>query len=249
MAVRFRFMYVIPAVDVMDGRVVRLLRGDPKLAKSYEQLGDPVTLARRWEAEGAQMIHVIDLDAALGSGGNLETIIRIIQSIRVPVQVGGGIRSLKKATQLVNAGAGKIILGSLAFMKPKTLRVLLKNFGQERIVVALDHLKGKVMVNGWRKSVCMTLEEAAEIFSALGVKFFLVTAIQRDGTMSGPDIERLSKIMRLDVNVMASGGVKSLDDIRALRDLGVYGVIVGRALYEGKLNLKEALKVASNKNC
>ena len=240
-------MYVIPAVDIMGGRVVRLLRGDPKLAKSYEHLGDPIELAKRWESDGAQIIHVIDLDATLGSGENLETIIRIIQSVRVPVQVGGGIRSLERAERLINAGAGRIMLGSLAFKSPESVRFLLKKFGQEKIVVALDHLKGKVMVDGWRKSTYKNLEEAAEMFSAMGVKFFLVTAIQRDGTMSGPDVENLSRVVGLGVNVIASGGIRSLKDIEALRKLGVYGVVVGRALYEGRISLKEALKIASNK--
>lgn len=241
-------MYVIPAVDIMGGKVVRLLRGDPKLAKNYEHLGNPVELARRWEAEGAQIIHVIDLDAALGSGGNLETIIRIIRSVRVSVQVGGGIRSLERANRLIKAGAGRIIVGSLAFRSPESVKVLLKNFGWERIAVALDHLKGRVMVDGWRKPAYITLREAAERFSAMGVKFFLVTAIQRDGTMGGPDIGGLSEVMELGVNVIASGGIRSLKDIKALRELGVYGVIVGRALYEGRISLKEALKIASNKN-
>ncbi len=241
-------MYVIPAVDIMGGRVVRLLRGDPKLAKSYAHLGDPIALARKWESEGARMIHVIDLDAALGFGGNLETITRIIQSVKVPVQVGGGIRSLERASQLIDAGAGRIILGSLAFKNSESIRVLLNNFGQDRIAVALDHLRGEIMVDGWRKSAHMTLKEAVKMFSAMGVKFFLVTSIQRDGTLSGPDIESLSRVVELDVNVIASGGVRSLDDIRVLRDLGVYGVVVGRALYEGRFSLKEALKVSLNKN-
>lgn len=240
-------MYVIPAVDIMGGKVVRLLRGDPKLARLYEHLGDPVALAKRWESEGAQMIHVVDLDAALGSGQNMEAIIRIIQSVKVPVQVGGGIRSLEKVRQLVNVGAGRVILGSLAFKNPESIRFLLENFGKEKIIIALDHLKGKIMVDGWRKSAYITLKEAAEMFSAMGVEFFLVTSIQRDGTMSGPDIKNLSEIVKLNVNVIASGGIRGLDDIRVLRELGVYGVVVGRALYEGQLSLREALKVASNK--
>jgi len=241
-------LYVIPAVDIMGGKVVRLLRGDPKLARIYEHLGSPLALAKKWEAEGAPAIHVVDLDAALGRGENGAIIDRIIESISIPVQVGGGIRSVEKARQLINAGAARIVLGSLAFKNPGAIKALLSEFGCEKIVVALDHLNGEVKIGGWRRTTHMMLDEAAEMFSEMGVKFLLVTSIHRDGAMSGPDIGNLSKILGLGVNVMSSGGIRSLEDIKVLRDLRVYGVIVGRALYEGRFSLREALSVTSRKN-
>jgi len=231
----------------MNGEVVRLLRGDPKQVKSYAHLGDPITIARRWESEGAKLIHVVDLDAALGLGENISIIGNIARSIKAPIQVGGGIRSVERARQLINAGVARTVLGSLAFRSVESLRALLEEFGDERIVVALDHLDGVVMIDGWRKSANITLREATQFFKSLGVRYFLVTSIQRDGMMVGPDMENLSKIIDLRVNVIASGGIRSLNDISMLRDLGVYGVIIGRALYEGSFTLKEALNIAEGR--
>lgn len=240
-------MLVIPAIDIMNGEVVRLLRGNPKQVKSYAHLGDPITIARKWESEGAKLIHVVDLDAALGLGENINIIGAIVRSIKAPIQVGGGIRSVEQVRQLINAGVARAVLGSLAFRSVESLKALLEEFGDERIVVALDHLDGVVMIDGWRKSVSMTLKEAAQFFKSLGVRYFLVTSIQRDGMMVGPDIKNLSKIVDLGVNVIASGGIRSLSDISMLRSLGVYGVIIGRALYEGLFTLKEALNIAEGK--
>jgi len=240
-------LLVIPAIDIMNGEVVRLLRGNPKQVKSYAHLGDPITIARKWESEGAKLIHVVDLDAALGLGENINIIGAIVRSIKAPIQVGGGIRSVEQVRQLINAGVARAVLGSLAFRSVESLKALLEEFGDERIVVALDHLDGVVMIDGWRKSVSMTLKEAAQFFKSLGVRYFLVTSIQRDGMMVGPDIKNLSKIVDLGVNVIASGGIRSLSDISMLRSLGVYGVIIGRALYEGLFTLKEALNIAEGK--
>lgn len=237
-------MLVIPAIDLMNGKVVRLLKGDPRDMKYYEHFGKPVDVAKRWESEGARWVHIVDLDAALGAGDNIGVISSIIQSLKIQAQVGGGIRSLERAHQLIALGAARIVVGSLAFKSPNALKVLLDEFGDNRIAVALDHLNGVVKVGGWREPTRFGLREAAKFFIDMGVKFFLVTSIQRDGAMSGPDVENLSRVLDLGANVMASGGVRSLDDIAVLKDLGVYGVIVGRALYEGCFSLSEALKVA-----
>jgi len=241
-------LLVIPAIDLMNGKVVRLLRGDPKSARSYAHMGDPVDFARMWEAEGARMIHIVDLDAALGLGENINVIGEIIRSTKVQIQVGGGIRSVERAGQLINAGASRIVLGSLAFRSMESVRAILEMFGDERVVVALDHLNGRVMIDGWREPTKMVLREAAKTFSEMGVKFFLVTSIERDGMMAGPDIKSLSSILDLNINIIASGGVSSLYDIETLRDLGVYGVILGRALYEGSISLREALKAAKKQD-
>ncbi len=237
-------LYVIPAIDIMGGKVVRLLRGSPNSVKSYEFLGDPLLIAKRWKSEGAPAIHIVDLDAALGVGENTELINRIIQSVDIPFQVGGGIKNMEHACQLIEAGAEKVILGSLAFRNLEAIKSLLRKFGSNRVIIALDHLNGEVVVDGWKTRTGMMLEEAARRFSSIGIKFFLVTSTQHDGMMGGTDVRSLLKVLNLGVNVIASGGIRSLDDIVTLKGLGVYGVIVGRALYEGLFSLREALKVA-----
>ena len=239
-------MEIIPAVDIMKGRVVRLTRGDPRLMRSYEHLGDPVSLARRWEVEGARFIHIVDLDAALGRKGNLKVIKLIVNSVNVPIQVGGGIRSLEFAKKLLLMGVKRIIIGSLAFSDPYVVKTLLEEFGEERIVVALDHQKGIVMIKGWKSSSEMSINEASENFRKLGVRLFLVTSVNRDGTLLGPDIETLSQLCRHDYKIIAAGGISSIKDILALKRLGIYGAIIGKALYEGRFNLKEALRAAAD---
>jgi len=235
-------MKVIPAVDIMKGKVVRIVRGDPKSAKSYEHLGDPVTLARRWEAEGAQIIHVIDLDAALGLGSNTDVIEQIVQKTNVPIQVGGGIRSLNKARSLLDKGVYRAILGSLAFKEPSSVKALLDEFGNDRVVVALDNLDGMVMVHGWKTSARVTVDDAVMQFSTLGVNLFLVTSVARDGTMSGPDFDTLARLCRGNIAVIAAGGIGSLEDLAGLKRLGVYGVVIGKALYEDAFTLRKALR-------
>jgi len=235
-------MEVIPAVDIMSRKVVRLVRGDPQSAKSYENLGDPLTLARKWESQGARTIHVIDLDATLGMGSNLDLIDEIVRQIGVSIQVGGGIRSLSKARILLGKGAYRAILGSLAFKEPSAVKTLLDEFGDDRVVVALDNLDGVVMVHGWKTSARVTVDDAVTDFSKLGVNLFLVTSVGRDGTMSGPDFDALARLCRRGISVMAAGGIGSLEDLVGLKRLGLYGVVVGKALYEGSFTLREALR-------
>jgi len=238
-------MEIIPAVDLMDGKVVRLVRGDPRTLKAYEHFGDPITVAKRWEREGADAIHIIDLDAALDRGNNLETIEKLAHAVNKPVQVGGGIRSLETAQNLLKTGIDRIILGALAFKETHTLTSLLKDFGPERIVVALDHSDDEVMVRGWKTTTKLSVDEALARFLGFKVKLFLVTAIARDGTLTGPDIGTLARVCgHYGIDVFAAGGIGSLEDLVALKRTGVRGVVIGKALYEGLFSLKEALEVA-----
>jgi len=235
---------IIPAVDLMEGKVVRLLQGDPRALKAYGHLGDPVTVAKRWEEYGADAVHVIDLDAALDRGSNLDAIRKIAQGVGIPVQVGGGIRTLEAAQSLLRAGINRIVLGSLAFKEPHALKRLLEEFGRERVAVALDHRDGEVMVRGWRTSAKLGVGEAMERFLSLGVNLFLITSIARDGTLRGPDYGILAEMCkRSGVRVMAAGGVSSLEDLITLKGIGVWGVVIGKALYEGVLDLREAVRV------
>ncbi|MCS7120946.1 MAG: 1-(5-phosphoribosyl)-5-[(5-phosphoribosylamino)methylideneamino]imidazole-4-carboxamide isomerase [Nitrososphaerota archaeon] len=237
-------MDIIPAVDIMDSRIVRLERGDIKLIRFYEMLGDPVSLAKRWESEGARIIHVVDLDAALGRGNNLKIIEQIINRVKIPIQLGGGIRTEAYAEMLLRKGVYRIILGSLAFEQPHAAKSLLQRFGDERVIVSLDYSGQQVMVKGWQSSTGIKLTHAIKMFKEIGFKTFFITSIDRDGTVAGPDVKTLSRICRFGVKVIAAGGVRSLDDIIALKRLGVYGVVIGRALYDGLITLSKALSVA-----
>jgi len=235
-------MDVIPAVDIMNGKVVRLPKGDPKSAVSYAHLGDPLTLAKRWEAEGAQIVHIVDLDAALGQGSNMKVIEEIVEALTISAQVGGGIRSLSAARALLNKGVGRVILGSLGFEDPSAVKALLNEFSDARVIVALDNLGGIVMVRGWRASSGITVDEAFEKFQKLGVKLFFVTSVEHDGTLSGPDLATLGRLCERGVSVISAGGVGGLDDLVALKRLGVRGVVVGKALYDGVFSLGKALR-------
>jgi len=238
-------MKVFPAVDLMDGKVVRLFRGRPETAKTYTSLGDPVAVAKKWENEGADGLHVVDLDAALCRGDNSATIFEIVQAVKIPVHVGGGIRSEEKAEKFLNMGVDKIMIGTLAFERPKILAKLVKKFG-DSIIVALDYGEnGKVMIEGWRKNVQLNVENAIQRFLKLKIKTFLLTSVSKDGTLEGVNVDIVKKACAYKgVNVIAAGGVSSLKDLMLLKNVGVYGVVVGKALYEGAFSLKDALKIA-----
>jgi phosphoribosylformimino-5-aminoimidazole carboxamide ribotide isomerase len=236
-------LQLIPAVDLMDGKIVRLTHGDPETAKVYDQFGGPVETAEKWKAEGAGKIHIIDLDAALGSGDNLSVIAEIVESIDLPIQVGGGIRKVEAAEKLLKLGVTQVILGALAFSQPKALTQIQREFGAESVIVALDNKDGKIMVAGWKTATGMGMKEALEKFAALGVTTFLVTSITRDGTLSGPDLDTLREACQYaGVAIIAAGGIGGLEDLRALKRVGVAGAVIGKALYEGIFTLKEALE-------
>ena len=236
-------MQLIPAVDLMDGKIVRLTHGDPKTAKVYNQFGGPLETAKKWKVEGARKIHIIDLDAALGSGDNLSVIAEIVESIDLPIQVGGGIRKVEAAEKLLKLGVNQVILGALAFNQPKAVTQIQREFGAESVIVALDNKDGKIMVAGWKTATGMGMKEALEKFAALGVTTFLVTSITRDGTLSGPDLDTLREACQYEgVAIIAAGGIGGLEDLRALKRVGVAGAVIGKALYEGRFTLKEALE-------
>jgi phosphoribosylformimino-5-aminoimidazole carboxamide ribotide isomerase len=237
-------LQLIPAIDLMNGKIVRLTHGDPKTAKVYSQFGGPVETAKKWQANGATKLHIIDLDAALGMGNNLSVIADIAESTNLPIQVGGGIRSIDTVKKVLGLGVSQVILGALAFSDPKAITTIQKQFEAESVIVALDNRDGKVMVEGWKTATALGMREALEKFVALGVKVFLVTSITKDGTLSGPDLDTLREACQYpDVEVIAAGGIGSLNDLVALKRVGVAGAVIGKALYEGRFTLKEALKM------
>jgi phosphoribosylformimino-5-aminoimidazole carboxamide ribotide isomerase len=235
---------LIPAIDLMNGKIVRLTHGDPKTAKVYNQFGGPVETAKKWKKEGAGKLHIIDLDAALGIGDNLSVIAEIVERVDLPIQVGGGIRKVEAAEKLLKLGVNQVILGALAFSDTEAVTQIQQMFGVESVIVALDNRDGKIMVEGWKTATGLSMKEALEKFASLGVKVFLVTSITRDGTLSGPDLDTLSEACQYpDVEVIAAGGIGGLDDLVALKQVGVEGAVIGKALYEGRFTLKEALKM------
>jgi len=236
-------MKVIPAIDLMKGKVVRLSRGDPATAKVYDQWGTPVQVAMKWKSQGAKRLHIIDLDAAFSTGDNAQTVVDIARASGLPVQVGGGIRTVNAAEKLLKLGIDYIIFGALAFSDPEAILQIQKKFGSDAVIVALDNKNGKVMVEGWKTQTAFTMSEALEKFAKLGALSFLITSITQDGMLQGPDLDTLREASKYpDVEIIAAGGIGSLNDLIALKNVGVEGAVVGKALYEGRFTLKEAIK-------
>jgi phosphoribosylformimino-5-aminoimidazole carboxamide ribotide isomerase len=234
-------MIVIPAVDIMDGKCVRLVRGDPTKSTVYYE--NPVEVAQLLEEQGAELIHLIDLDAALGSGQNMETIKNVLENISVKVQIGGGIRTLEKADALMSLGAYRVIFGTAAVKNPQLVEEAVKRHGSECVAVAIDEKDGKVAVHGWKNKSEKSYLDFARSFEEMGVGALIFTPISVDGTLKGPGIEKTVKLVEtVKVPVIASGGVARLEDLVALAGTGVEGVVVGTALYEKKFTLKEALE-------
>jgi phosphoribosylformimino-5-aminoimidazole carboxamide ribotide isomerase len=228
----------------MKGKVVRLFQGDAKTVKAYSYLGSPADIARKWKSEGAKSLHIIDLDAALSMGSNFEMISRIVAAVDLPIQVGGGIRTLETAENLLKMEISRIILGALAVNEPRALVEIREKFGSKRVVVALDHRNGKIMVEGWKTPANLGIEEALMKFIDLQIKTFLVTSITKDGTLKGPDFDTLRRACEYpNLDIIAAGGVSSLNDLVVLKRIGVKAVVVGKALYEGMFTFKEALRV------
>jgi len=240
-------MIVIPAIDLKNGLCVRLLQGRKSEVTVYNE--DPVQVAREFAAAGAQMIHVVDLDGAFNEveSPNRSVVRRIVDGVNVPVEFGGGIRSLEDVQQLCDAGVARVVLGTVAAESPSQLKDFVDSFGS-RICVGIDARDGRVMTRGWEASTALMAVDLARSVAECGVERIVYTDIARDGMLSGPNIEQTLSVARAaNVRVTASGGVSSLEDIRRVRDAGdarVDSVIIGKALYEGKFSLAEAILAA-----
>jgi phosphoribosylformimino-5-aminoimidazole carboxamide ribotide isomerase len=231
-------MIVIPAIDLRGGRCVRLRRGDPSQQTTYD--AEPVDIARVFEQRGAETIHVVDLDAALGTGDNQDTITDICDAVMIPVQVGGGLRSVVNLMQAQIAGASRVVLGTAAVEDPDFVRSAVNRYRQ-RVVVAVDVQGDRVMVDGWKRDAG-ALQEVIPAMERANAPRFLVTSIGADGMMEGPDLDLYDRLRQVTMRpVQASGGVRNSEDLEALAALGVEAAIVGRALLEGTLPLEEAL--------
>lgn len=232
-------MIVIPAIDLRQGRCVRLFRGDVEAETVYED--EPVEVARRFEADGARRLHVVDLDAARGDGSNRGVVKDICRHVAVPVQLGGGLRSIAAMEAALEDGAARAILGTAAALDPEFVRSAVERVGDD-VVVAVDVRDGLVMTHGWQREG-PRLEDAVPALDGAGAPRFLVTAIARDGTMDGPDLRLYERLLELtDRPVIASGGIRVAADVWALRDLGLEACVVGKAMYAGTLRMEEVVR-------
>jgi len=240
-------MLVIPAIDLKNGLCVRLLQGRKSEMTVYND--DPVQVASEFAAAGAEMIHVVDLDGAFNEveSPNRAVLRRIVDAVDIAVEFGGGVRSLDDVQRLCDAGVTRVVLGTIAAESPSTLRDFVNTFGSQ-ICVGIDARDGRVMTHGWETATPLTAVELARSVAECGVERIIYTDIARDGALVGPNIQQtLAVAEAANVRVTASGGVSSLDDIKRLRDAGderVDSVIVGKALYEGKFTLEEAILAA-----
>jgi len=238
-------MIIFPAIDIKDGNVVRLSQGKFDEVKEYSN--DPIDTAKRWENEGAQWLHVVDLDGAFnGKLKNSKVVIDIAKSVSIPIQTGGGIRTKEDIELLIEGSVSRVILGTQVIEDREFFEDILRKW-QDKIAISLDCSNGMVAERGWTKISDIKATDLVKELEALGLFCLIYTDIARDGMLSGPDFVGLEELLDLtNIPIIASGGVSQLEDIRKLANLqpkGLIGAITGKAIYEGKLNLKEALKI------
>jgi len=235
-------MKIIPAIDLMNGEVVRLVKGDPNQKTVYSN--NPVEIAKKWENSGADMLHLVDLDATLGLGNNYETLKEICQNISIPVQVAGGLRDVTKIANTLEF-AQRVVIGTLVMQLKQSeqesiLLEMVSHFGKDKLVVSIDHVDGEIVTHGWQKNTGLKLQDVTNEFVKDGFSEFLTTNVSKDGTLQGPDIISLEKVCQINgTNIIASGGISKLDDVQDVKKYDPYGVILGKALYEGLISIEE----------
>lgn len=237
-------MRIYPAIDIKNGVCVRLKMGD--LTKET-QYGDPAEIAAEWERQGAEVIHIVDLDAAVsGTFSNRDTIVRILKTVKIPIQLGGGIRSIEDIdVRLGELGIWRVIIGTAAIEKPSLVSVAAEKY-PGRIAVGIDAKNGKVATRGWTEGTSVTAVSLSAEMKKRDVNTIIYTDISRDGMLTGPDIEGTSELVKkTGMNIIASGGMSAMDDIREVKETGAEGVIIGKALYSGNIKLNEAIKAGA----
>jgi len=240
-------MEIIPAVDIKGGKCVRLYQGD--YTKETVFFDDPLAVALKWESLGARRIHLVDLDgAAAGEVRNLAVIEAIARELRVPVQLGGGIRDSATVSKLLDIGVKRVILGTAAVERPELIKKLCGEFG-EAIIVGIDARDGMVATRGWLKGTQTKALELGKRMVELGVKRIIYTDIKRDGTLTEPNYDEIAEMARgVQAKIIAAGGISALEHLTKLKKLGVEGAIVGKALYTGNIDLEKALKLSQKSN-
>ncbi len=236
-------MLIIPAIDLKGGKCVRLLKGEEGTETVFSE--DPLETARKWENSGAKLIHVVDLDGAFsGEPRNFEIIRDIVNTVSADVQVGGGIRNLKTAEKYIGAGVKRIILGTSAFQDRKFLIDTCKSF-PERVGIGIDTKMGKIAVKGWKEVIDLNAEDFLKDLNSLGISLVIHTDVDRDGTMEGVNLISIKRFVESSpIPVIASGGISSMEDIEklsSLKEFGLVGIILGKSIYTGRINLKEAI--------
>jgi len=237
-------MQIIPAIDIKNGKCVRLYQGDYDKETVYYD--DPLLVARKWKKNGAKSIHVVDLDGAkIGKSQVVEIVKRIIEEVKIPVEVGGGMRDLSSVEKLLNIGVNRVILGTIAIEDPDLLKQLIDLYG-ERMIVSLDAKNGKLMKKGWLEKSNFNLIPTVKQLELMGVKTIIYTDTTRDGTLTEPNYESI-KLLRIvtKMKLIVAGGISSTNQVKKLKDLKVDGVIIGKALYERNIDLKEVIKYVS----
>ena len=236
-------MKIYPAIDVKDGKCVRLLQGEMEKSTEY---GDPYEMAKNWESEGASYLHVVDLNGAFtGEFVNKDVIAKLVQGVKIPVEMGGGIRTRDDISiRLEEVGISRVIIGTAAVQDPSIVEWAIGRYGK-RIAVGIDAKDGKVAIKGWADNTDVDAVDLAIQMKKMGVRNIIYTDISRDGMMQGPNCETTEKIVKQTwVNVIGSGGISTLEDIKAIRGTGACGCIIGKAIYSGAFTLKEALAAA-----
>lgn len=226
------------AIDLMGGSAVTLVQGRPEAKTVWDE--NPLDFARRWQAEGADGIHIVDLDAAFGTGSNESLVSAIVAAVEIPVELGGGMRTLERAQRWLREGVARVVIGTIAYRDPGVLRTLIESCGADKVVVAADYRDDDVVTKGWKEGQGITVMEAAKMFEGAGVRNLLTTCVGRDGMGSGPDVETVTRLVgQTDIGIIASGGIRNVADLRSLERAGARGAVVGRALYDGGVKLTE----------
>ena len=236
-------MNIIPAIDLIGGKAVRLVKGDYNKVTVYSD--DPAAVAKSFEKAGAKYLHVVDLDGAKdGTTANFETIKEIISKTSLSVEVGGGIRSLERVKKYIDVGVDRVIIGTAAVTDPDFLKEAVRLYG-EKIVVGVDIKDGFVAIKGWLEVSALSCNDFCKKLQTLGVKTVICTDISKDGMMSGTNRELYRELYdKFDLNIIASGGVSSMEDVAVLSNMGLFGAIVGKAIYTGAIDLSDAIKLA-----
>lgn len=235
-------MIILPAIDILGGKCVRLTKG--KYDTAEKVAADPIETALEFEADGAEFIHLVDLDGArFGKPVNNEIYENIAKKVHIPIEVGGGIRNMETVDFYIKKGISRVIIGSAALTNPTLVKQSVEKYG-ERIAVGIDAMDGFVKTSGWTEKTTINYIELAKKMANMGIEYIIFTDISKDGTLEGPNLEQLAELQKsVKTNIIASGGIKNSDDIKALKDMDLYGAICGKSIYSGNLSLKEAIEI------
>jgi phosphoribosylformimino-5-aminoimidazole carboxamide ribotide isomerase len=230
---------IFPAIDIMNGLCVRLTEGREEAQTKYDV--SPLEMAKRYEASGAKYLHIVDLDAALNKGNNYNLVKQIVKNTSLKIELGGGIRSTNQVDEILDLGVSQIIIGSTAVKNPNLVKEWIVDFGPQKIVIGADTKDGKIAINGWKELSALTLYEFISNFSEASAQKFLCTDITKDGKLQGSAVELYSDLQKWfpKLDFIASGGVSTLEEVNELRRMKMYGIIVGKAIYEGAINLEK----------